>query len=108
MLTKNTTLRIEVLIGADDNEGEDQLLGKIKFPLRQITKQDEYDAVLEIPDEKDEKLIVLKVKAKLRFIWSYSKLFQDLIIKTEKSISICERSLEKSNFLIEDLNGKVY
>jgi len=80
-------------------------LGKIKFPLKQITNQDEYDAILEIPDENDDKLIILKVKAKLRFIWSYSKLFQDLIIKSEKAISVYERSLEKSNQLVDCLSG---
>lgn len=80
-------------------------MGKIKFPLKQITNQDEYDAILEIPDENDDKLIILKVKAKLRFIWSYSKLFQDLIIKSEKAISVYERSLEKSNQLVDCLSG---
>jgi len=105
--TKNTLLKIEVINSAN-SEGEnekDHVLGKIKFPLKQITNQDEYDAILEIPDENDEKLIVIKVKAKLRFIWSYAKLFQDLIIKSEKAISVFQRSLDKSNHLIDSLNG---
>ena len=89
------------------NEEKDQILGKIKFPLKQITNQDEYDAILEIPDDNNDQLIILKVKAKLRFIWSYSKLFTDLIIKSEKAINIYERSLEKSNQLVESLNGNL-
>ena len=89
-----------------NSEVEDEiLLGKIRFPLNRITNQDEYDAMLEIPDENDEKLIIMNVKAKIRFIWSYLQLFQDLLIKSEKSLYAYEKALRKSTQVIDYLNG---
>lgn len=105
MQSKDTNLVIEVV----NSEGEaEQFLGKVKFPLKRITNQDEYDAYLEIPDEHDEQLIIIKVKAKIRFIWSFLKLFQDLEMKTEKTILSYEKTLLKSNQLIDSLNGKIF
>jgi len=99
--SKDSNLIIEVVNSEAENEF---LLGKLKFPLKRITNQDEYDAYLEIPDEHDEQLIIIKVKAKIRFIWSYLKLFQEMQIKTEKTIASYEKILAKSNQLIDSLN----
>ena len=101
MQSKDSNLIIEVVNSEAENEF---LLGKLKFPLKRITNQDEYDAYLEIPDEHDEQLIIIKVKAKIRLIWFYLKLFQEMQIKTEKTIASYEKILAKSNQLIDSLN----
>lgn len=57
---------------------------------------------IEIPD--DNNLIMAKINAKIQFIWSIYKYYQDLLTKSEKVLQIYSGSIQKTNKLLENLN----
>ena len=87
----------------DDNDVE-SALGTVKFPLDKIEKQEEYDLELEIPDEYDERIINAKINAKIRFVWSTYKYYQDLYAKSERVLQNYNAMLTRTFQLIENLN----
>ena len=87
----------------NENNSEN-LIGTVKFPLDTIEKQEEYDLELEIPDEEDEKVINAKINAKIRFIWSIYKYYQDLYTKSERSLQNYNSQLQKTYQLLDSLN----
>jgi hypothetical protein len=87
-----------------DRKGAKEILGTVKFPLDKIERQEEYDLELEIPDENDERIITAKINAKIKFIWSIYKYYQDLLAKSERNLQNCNAMLQKTNKLIENLN----
>ncbi len=91
------------MINTDDRTGKD-ILGTVKFPLDRIERQEEYDLELEIPDENDENLIMAKINAKIQFIWSVYKYYQDLSTKNERTLQNCANMLQKTTSLLENLN----
>ena len=90
-------------MNVDDND-EESALGTVKFPLDKIEKQEEYDLELEIPDEHDEKIINAKINAKIRFVWSTYKYYQDLYAKSERTLQNYNTMLTRTYQLIENLN----
>lgn len=87
-----------------DSSGRQAIIGTVRFPLDTITNQEEYDVLLEIPDEDDEKIINAKINSKINFIWSTYKHHQDQHTKSEKALNQYKNLLEKSNQLLENLN----
>jgi myo-inositol-1-phosphate synthase len=87
-----------------DSTGYKSVIGSVQFPLDKIENQEEYDVLLEIPDEHDEKIINAKINAKIKFFWSMYKYFQDLYAKSEKILGQYKNLIEKSNLLLENLN----
>lgn len=87
-----------------DDSGQEFPIGMVKFPLDKIERQDEYDLELEIPDENDEKIITAKINAKIRFIWSWYKYYQDLYTKSEKHLQNYTNTIQRTNNLLENLN----
>jgi hypothetical protein len=89
----------------NNTEDEEISIGTVRFPLDKIENQDEYDVLLEIPDEEDEKIINAKINAKIKFVWSIYKLYQDLFAKSEKALQTYKQLLDKSNQYLENLYG---
>ncbi len=79
-------------------------LGTVKFPLDRIERQEEYELELEIPDEDDDNLIMAKINAKIQFIWSIYKYYQDMYTKNERALQNCNTMLQKTTRLLENLN----
>jgi len=75
----------------------------MRFHLKDVDSQDEYEVVLDIIDEN--KSNIAKVNCKLSFIWAYYSYYQDLINKTEKKINHYNQTIVKSNKILEILNG---
>jgi len=84
----------------------DSKLGEIRFHLNNIDTQDEYEVLLDVI-ESHNKTTIAKINAKLKFIWSYYKLYQDLVNKTEKRISKLNNNILKCNKIIDVLNGNI-
>ena len=88
----------------DETTGRKEVLGTVSFPLYKIERQDEYDLELEIPDEHDENVNMAKINAKIQFIWSIYKYYQDQLTKSERVLANCQAMLQKTNRLLENLN----
>lgn len=100
---KKDILYFEV-INNDDVHNEKQILGTVRFPLESIERQEEYELELEIPDDNDENIIMAKINAKVHFIWSMYKYYQDMLTKSERVLNNCTAMLQKTNRLLENLN----
>ncbi len=92
------------VINNDEFNGRKEVLGTVKFPLVKIERQDEYDLELEIPDDNDDNVIMAKINAKIQFIWSIYKYYQDQLTKSERVLQNCQAMLTKTNKLLENLN----
>jgi hypothetical protein len=85
---------------------EDHKVGSVGFPLTRIENQDEYEVLLEIPDEDDDTICNAKINAKIKFFWSYYKHYEDLYNNADKKQKSLQSLLDKSFQLLDNLNGK--
>lgn len=102
-VVKRDVLYLNVL--NTDRLNIESIIGEVRFPLDQLENQEEYDILLEIPDEEDDEIINAKVNAKIQFIWSPFKMYQDLHAKSEKIINTYNNMIAKSNHLLQNLSG---
>lgn len=72
--------------------------------MNSIQNQDEYDIELEMAEAATDNIWL--VKARIILIWSYFKLSQDNYNKAEKAYELGMNSLQKSNAIFQNLNGK--
>jgi hypothetical protein len=89
------------VINSDETKTE-SIIGSVKFSLDQLTNQEEYEAVLEIQDE--DLIVKAKITAKIKFIWSYYKLYESMYNQSEKRMNNLKNSLDKINQMLENLN----
>ncbi len=62
--------------------------------------------LLEIHDEQNDNFVKAKINAKIKFVWSMYKLYQDMFNASEKKLKNLQNLLDKSYQLLENLNGK--
>lgn len=88
--------------------GDQVIVGSVQFDLNKIDKQEDYDVTLEILEEEDDSNspINSKINAKISFIWSFFEYYMDQLKRTEKNVKSYKALLDKSNSLLENLNGK--
>ena len=86
------------------DSNKEEIIGKVIFPLEKIDNQDEYEISIDIPNEYNT-YNSASIKAKIQFIRSYYKHFQELGLKTENNITNFELSLKESQKLFDNLNG---
>ena len=86
------------------NEVAKQVFNQINFPINKIENQDEYDVTLEIHNS--EGVVTSFLKTKIRFIWSYLELYQDLLNKAEQDKSNYENQHKKCNNILNALTSK--
>jgi hypothetical protein len=82
-------------------------VGFVNFPLARIENQDEYEVLLEIHDDQDDSFVKAKINAKIKFVWSMYKLYQDMFNASEKKLKNLQNLLDKSYQLLENLNGRI-
>lgn len=80
-------------------------IGSVMLDLNQIMQQDEYEVLLEIPEENNAN-IISTIHTKITFIWSFYKFYEDQYTKSQKNIKAYESLLEKTTTLLNNLNGK--
>jgi flavoprotein len=88
-----------------DTTGIETKVGVVNFPLARIENQDEYEVLLEIHDEQDDNHVKAKINAKIKFVWSMYKMYQDMFNTSEKKLKNLQNLLDKSYQLLENLNG---
>lgn len=83
------------------------ILGTANFELNQIEKQDEYDITLEVCEDEVEGKVNAVINSKIVFIWSQFAFYNDLYLKSESLVNSYKAVLDKSNSLLDNLNGKL-
>jgi hypothetical protein len=79
-------------------------LGEIRFHLDAVESQDEYEVELDVIESVN-KSTVAKIQCKIKFVWSFYTMYQDLVNKSEKKINKFSNNIQKSNKIIDVLNG---
>ena len=83
----------------------DNELGKSEVPLSNILNQEEYELDLEIPDDKDESIIIIVLHTKVTFIWSYLQKFEELSVQAKnKAEGIKKNVYQKTKEILMDLD----
>ncbi len=90
-----------------DDTNTETRIGMVNFSLSKIENQQEYDVLLEIHDEEYENIIKAKINAKIKFIWSYYLLYQELHSISDKKLESLQTSLQNIRQLLENLNGMI-
>lgn len=78
----------------------------MKFSLNLIERQDEYDVLLEVPDINDEGEIYAKINAKIQFIWSLHKFYNDELVKSEDNFNKIKTLISAKQQVLSNLNGR--
>jgi hypothetical protein len=86
------------------DSSKEVFLSESKVPLNSIQNQDEYDIDLEMAEAASDNMWL--IKARIVLIWSYFKLSQDNYNKAEKAYETAMNNLQKSNLVLQNLNGK--
>jgi len=79
----------------------------MRFHLNTIETQEEYEVILDLLEE-NKKDVVAKINCKIHFLWSFREFYHNLMIKSEKKINHFNETIQKSNKIIESLNGKSF
>lgn len=93
------------VINYSNDTNEENVLGSVQFDLSKMDNQDEYDVVLEIPDEDNDDIINSKINSRITFVWSNFQLYQEMLSRCERNVNGYKNLLDKSNVLIDNLNG---
>ena len=80
-------------------------IGKREFPLDQIVTQDEYDAVISIPDENNENVEAATITTKIIFLWSNYQLYQEKKNDAEKKIEKIKKDLSETDRYCKEINN---
>lgn len=101
---KKTDNFIIVLKCVSDND-EILEIGKREFPIDQIITQDEYDAVISIPDENNENVEVATINTKIVLFWSKYQFYLEKKNETEQKIEKIKKDLSETNRFCKEINN---
>jgi hypothetical protein len=101
---KKTDNFIIVLKCVSDND-EIIEIGKREFPIDQIITQDEYDAVISIPDENNENVEVATINTKIVLFWSKYQFYLEKKNETEQKIEKIKKDLSETNRFCKEINN---
>ena len=80
-------------------------IGRREFPIDQIITQDEYDAVISIPDENNENIEVATINTKIIFFWSYYQSFLEKKNETEQKIEKIKKDISETERFCKEINN---
>ena len=101
---KKTDNFIIVLKCVSDNDERIEI-GKREFPIDQIITQDEYDAVISIPDENNENVEVATINTKIVLFWSKYQFYLEKKNETEQKIEKIKKDLSETNRFCKEINN---
>lgn len=87
-------------------EKTESLIGSVTLDIRELQKQEEYEITLDIIDDVDLNKINSSINTKILFIWSYVQYYSDLKNKSNKLFESYNSILDKTDNLLNSLNGK--
>ncbi len=86
------------MIKVDDNNNESEI-GKKRFPLDEITSQEEYTVQITIHKIDDEEQEAAQIYCKIVLFWSDYELFEEKKKKSELKLKKLNEALNKTIFI---------
>ena len=82
--------------------------GVVRFSLNLIECQEEYDVLLEVPDIENNNNVYAKINAKIQFIWSLHKYYNDEFVKSEERYNNIKSLINSKQNVLLNLNGNFF
>ena len=91
---------IMIKVDEDNNESE---IGSKKFPLDEITSQEEYIVQITIPEIEDEEQVAAYINCKIVLFWSDYEFFEEKKKKSEQKLKKLNEALNKTNYYLQKI-----
>ena len=92
-----------IMIKVDENDIESEI-GSKKFPLDEITSQEEYMVQITIPEIEDEDQVAAFINCKIVLFWSDYEFFEEKKKKSEQKIKKLNEALNKTNYYLQKIS----
>lgn len=91
-----------IMIKVDENNNESEI-GSKRFPLDEITSQEEYIVQITIPEIEDEDQSAAIINCKIVLFWSDYEFFEEKKKKSEQKLRKLNEALNKTNFYLQKI-----
>ena len=87
-----------------DEENVESIIGSKKFPLDQITSQEEYLVQITIPEmEGEEEIAAAIINCKIVLFWSDYEFFEEKKKKSENKLKKIKEASNKTNYYLQKI-----
>ena len=90
------------MIKVDENNNESEI-GSKRFPLDEITSQEEYIVQITIPEIEDEEQAAAYINCKIVLFWSDYEFFEEKKKKSEQKLKKLNEALNKTNYYLQKI-----
>ena len=91
-----------IMIKVDENNNESEI-GSKRFPLDEITSQEEYIVQITIPEIEDEEQAAAYINCKIVLFWSDYEFFEEKRKKSEQKLKKLNEALNKTNYYLQKI-----
>ena len=91
-----------IMIEVDENNNESEI-GSKRFPLDEITSQEEYIVQITIPEIEDENQAAALINCKIVLFWSDYEYFEEKKKKSEQKLKKLNEALNKTNYYLQKI-----
>ena len=91
---------IMIKVDEDNNESE---IGSKRFPLDEITSQEEYIVQITIPEIEDEEQVAAYINCKIVLFWSDYEFYEEKKKKSEQKLKKLNDALNKTNYYLQKI-----
>ena len=91
-----------IMIKVDENNNESEI-GSKRFPLDEITSQEEYIVQITIPEIEDEDQAAAYINCKIILFWSDYEFFEEKKKKSEQKLKKLNEALNKTNYYLQKI-----
>ena len=91
-----------IMIKVDENNNESEI-GSKRFPLDEITSQEEYIVQITIPEIDDEDQVAAFINCKIVLFWSDYEFFEEKKKKSEQKLKKLNDALNKTNYYLQKI-----
>ena len=91
-----------IMIKLDENNNESEI-GSKKFPLDEITSQEEYIVQITIPEIDDEDQVAAYINCKIILFWSDYEYYEEKKKKSEQKLRKLNEALSKTNYYLQKI-----
>jgi hypothetical protein len=95
--------RFEFIMKKVDEDNNESEIGSKKFPLDEITSQEEYIVQITIPEIEDEEQAAAYINCKIILFWSDYEFFEEKKKKSEQKLKKLKEALNKTNYYLQKI-----
>ena len=95
--------RFEFIMKKVDENNNESEIGSKRFPLDEITSQEEYIVQITIPEIEDEEQVAAYINCKIVLFWSDYEFYEEKKKKSEQKLRKLNEALNKTNFYLQKI-----